>query len=44
MLPLSRVTGPLNGPRAAAPACPPKAAAGGVERAVVGSKRQRERE
>lgn len=43
VLPLSGVIGPLYGPTAAAPACPPKAAAGGVERAVVGSKRQRER-
>lgn len=41
-LPLSGVTGSLYAPKAAAPACPPKAAARGVKRAVVGSKRQRE--
>lgn len=43
-LPLSGVTVPLYAPTPAASACPPKAAAGAVERAVVGSKRQRERE
>jgi len=43
-LPLLGVSGPLYGPTVAAPVCPPKAAARGVERAVVGSKKQRERE